>query len=95
MAKADIRKSETDTFYAQLGGCMDEVRGVFRMTLQEFSAAVGKDERQLKRQIEGKERPQLEAVFAIEKFRGPLLIAMARLATGVEVDTVIHVRRTA
>lgn len=47
------------------------------------------------RQIDGKERPQIEAVFAVEKFQGAMVIALARLAAGVEVDTVIHVRRSA
>lgn len=65
------------------------------MTLKEFAAALGKNESQVRRQIEGKERPQIEAVFAVEKFQGPLVIALARLASGTEVDTVIHVRRSA
>lgn len=95
MAKAALRKPEMEGFYAQLGGCIEDVRRTFGMTLQEFAAALGKDERQVKRQIEGKERPQLEVVFAIERFQGPLVIALARLASGVEIDTVIHVRRTA
>jgi len=94
-AKADIRLSEINPLYAQIGGCFDEVRCAFRLSLQEFAAALGKDERQVKRQIEGKERPQIEAVFAVDRFQGPLVIALARLAAGVEVDTVIHVRRTA
>lgn len=95
MAKAALRSTEKDEFYARLGGCIDEVRCVFRMTLQEFAAALGKDERQVKRQIEGQERPQIEAVFAVERFQGPMVIALARLASGTDVDTVIHVRRTA
>lgn len=95
MAKADLRKTENDQFYARLGQCIDEVRNVFGLTLKEFSAALGKNESQIRRQIEGKERPQIEAVFAVERFQGPLVIALARLARGVEVDTVIHVRRSA
>ena len=96
-AKAALKvlcKSESD-HYAQLGACLAEVQHVFGMTLKEFAAALDKNESQIRRQIEGKERPQIEVVFAIQKFQGPLVIALARLATGVEVDTVIHVRRTA
>lgn len=90
-----IRKADTDGYYESLGACIDEVRGVFRLTLKEFAGEIGKDERQLQRQIEGKERPQLEAVFAIERFRGPLVIALARLAADVDVVTEIRVRRSA
>lgn len=95
MAKADLRKTENEVFYARLGGCMAEVMHVFGLTLKEFAAQLGKNESQLRRQIEGKERPQIEAVFAVERFQGPMVIALARLASGVEVDTVIHIRRTA
>lgn len=95
MAKADIRKADTDAYYASLGGCIADVMRASGLTLKEFAAEVGKDERQVKRQMDGAERPQLEAVFAVERFRAPLVIALAKLATGVEVDTVIRVRRTA
>lgn len=93
MAKAGLRKSESP-YYAQLGACMREVQHAFKLTLQEFAAELGKNESQVRRQMDGRERPQLEVVFAVEKFQGPLVIALARLATGVDVDTVIHVRRT-
>jgi hypothetical protein len=92
-AKASIRKPEGDEFYARIGQCIDEVRNVFGLTLQEFAAVLGKDERQVKRQIEGKERPQIEAVFAVERFQGPLVIALARLAAGCEIDTVVHFKQ--
>lgn len=39
--------------------------------------------------MEGKERPQLEKVFAVERFRAALVIALAKLAAGVEVSTVV------
>jgi hypothetical protein len=95
MAKADLRKSEIDPYHAQLGGCLREVQHAFCLTLQEFALELGKNESQVRRQMEGRERPQIEAVFAVQRFQGPLVIALAKLATGVEIDTVIHVRRTA
>lgn len=90
-----VRKTETEAYYASLGACMREVQHAFGLTLKEFAAALGKDERQVERQMEGKERPQIEAVFAVEKFRGPLVIALARLAADVDVVTEIRVRRSA
>src|SRR5687767_1965757 len=77
MAKADLRKSENDPYYAQLGNCLREVQHAFGLTLQEFSAELGKNESQVRRQMEGKERPQIEAVFAVQRFQGPLVIALA------------------
>jgi hypothetical protein len=94
-AKPDLRKTDTEVYYAQLGACMREVQHAFCLTLQQFAAELGKNESQIRRQMDGLERPQIEVVFAVERFQGPLVIALARLSTGVEVDTVIHVRRTA
>lgn len=94
MAKTGLWKTEIDPHYAQLGNCIREVQHAFCLTLQEFSAELGKNESQVRRQMEGRERPQIEAVFAVPRFQGPLVIALARLANGVDVDTVIHVRRT-
>lgn len=94
-ALPDVRKAEIERLWVKWGGCIDEVRGVFRMTLQEFAAALEKDERQVARWIAGQERPQIETVLAKARFEGPMLIALARLSSGVEVDTVITVRRSA
>ena len=94
MAKAGLRNSE-NPYYAQLGSCLRDVQHAFGLTLQEFAVELGKNESQVRRQMDGTERPQIEAVFAVPRFQGPLVIALARLATGVEVDTVIHVRRSA
>jgi ribosome-binding protein aMBF1 (putative translation factor) len=94
-AKADLRKTGDEAFYARIGQCIDEVRNVFGLSIKEFAAVLGKNESQVRRWVEGSERPQIEAVFAVEKFQGAMVIALARLATGVDVDTVIHVRRSA
>ena len=91
----DVRKAEIEGLWGKWGGCIDEVRGVFRLTLKEFAAELGKDERQVARWIAGQERPQIEVVFAVERFQGVMLIALARSASDVEVNTVIHVRRSA
>lgn len=96
-AKAGLRsaeKSEIDPHYVKLGGCMADVMRFSGLSLEEFAYALKKDERQIARQLQGKERPQIEAVLAIDRFQGPMVIALARISAGVEVDTVIHVRRT-
>ena len=95
MAKAGLRLPDIDPHYAKLGACMDEVRRFLGLSLEEFAYALKKDERQVARQLQGKERPQIEAVLAVDRFQGPMVVALARIASGVDVDTVIHVRRTA
>jgi hypothetical protein len=43
--------------------------------------------------MEGKERPQLEAVLAVPELRHRLVIALARFAD-VEVETVVRITQT-
>lgn len=95
MAKASIRKTDTDALYQALGGAMREVMCALGLSLKEFACELAKDEAQVRRQMEGKDRPQLEAVFAVDRYRGPMVIALARLAAGVDVVTEIRVRRPA
>lgn len=88
-AKVAIPSRDTEAYYAALGACMDEVRRTFDLSLEGFAHELGTDRAQVGRQIKGQDRPQLEKVFAIEKFRAPLVIALAKLAAGVEVQTVV------
>ena len=95
MAKAGTRKADTDALYASLGAAVREVQHAYGLTLQEFAYELGKNERQVARWLDGSDRPQVEAVFAVDRFRAPLVIALARLSAGVEVVTEIRVRRIA
>jgi len=95
MAKADlqdIRKADIDWKLA-IGRAIERVMGT--LLLKEFADLIHRDERQVKRWIDGKERPQFDAIFAVDRFRGPLVIALAELAHDVEVETTITIRRTA
>lgn len=92
MAKADLRKTDID-WKAQIGKAIERVQGT--LTLKEFADAIGRDERQVARWITGAERPQFDAIFAVDRFQGPLVSALAELARGVEVETTITIRRTA
>ena len=100
MAKADLRKAETD-WRASIGHAIERTRTLCGLTLKEFTAALptinGKprDERQIARWIRGEERPQLDAIFAVEAFREPLVIALATLTDTIEIETVLHTRRRA
>ena len=94
MAKVGVLKAD-ESLYAALGACLAEVQRTFGLSLKEFSCELGKDERQIARQIDGTDRPQLEVVFAVERFRPALVIALARLAQGMEIDMVVTWRRSA
>lgn len=97
IAKGALRKAEhdePDPERVKLGACMRKVQHDFVLTLKEFARELGKDERQIERQMEGKERPQIELLLSHPKFQGPMLIALANSTPGVEVDTVIHIRRS-
>lgn len=93
MAKADLRKTEKP--HAAMAQIVADVYDASRMNLDEFAGALGKDPRQVKRWMEADERPQVEAIYAIEDFRPLLLEAMARRTKGIRVSTEIRIERTA
>jgi len=75
-----------------VGRAIDRVKG--QLSLKEFAALVQREERQVGRWLTGDERPQFDALFAVETLRRPLVIALAELAGEVvELETVIRVRR--
>ena len=90
-----VRKAEMAQVWSKWGTAIEYVQCEFRLTLKEFAAELKKDERQVQRWIEAKERPQIETVMAVPRFEPVMLIALAQRTDGVQVDTVIHVRRTA
>lgn len=87
--------SEKDQLWAELGKCMVFVCYDLGLSLKEFAARLKRDDSQVKRQMEGKERPQIEAVFAVPEFRQALVIALARITPGMDVTTEIRAKRSA
>lgn len=100
-AKADLRKAEKVDYRARIakeviepllaGLALKEVSAlIFRATGREI------DERQIARWKTGEERPQFDALIAVEQFRHPLLLLWAQFIGGaVEVTTHIVVKRIA
>ncbi len=96
MAKADLRNAETEQWRERLGSAIQRVMHLRGWSLKEFAAAVERDERQCSRWIDGRERPQFDAVFAVESLRQLLIIALAEIAgAGVEMETTVRIRRSA
>ena len=94
-AKASLRKTEKDALWGELGKCLVFVCYDAELSIKEFAARLGKDAGQVQRQMEGKERPQIEAVFAVPEFRAPLIVALSRITPQIEVSTELRIRRTA
>jgi hypothetical protein len=87
MAKADLRKAET---WRVLGHAIESVRLMHGLLLKEFADQLGvKDDRQVAAWIAGRERPQIETVFAAPMFRASLVIALAKQVDGLTTETVI------
>ena len=94
MAKADLPKPERR--HVLMAAVMTAVREASKLNLDQFSQRCGKDPRQIDRMEKGEERPQIEAVFAVEAFQPLVLEAMAAvIGHRVEVETTIHIRRSA
>ena len=95
MVKADLPKAEIADWRAEIGRCVERARVLSGLTLKEFAGVVGRDVRQVGRWMNGEERAQLDAIFAVKELRGPLVIALAELSQVVDVETVIRIRRSA
>lgn len=96
MAKADLRKADTDEWKPLIGGALQRAVSLCGWSLKEFAAAVGRDPRQCARWLDGSERPQLDVIFAVEKLRSSVIVALAELGGGeVVIETNIRIRRVA
>ena len=94
-AKADLkslRKTQKRTQWQKDGAAIDEVRHVFRLSIKEFAGALERSEAQVRAWIEGRERPQVEAVREVQRFEPAMIVALARMTNGIDVDTVLHIR---
>ena len=94
MAKASVRKS--DNPHAEMGAVVKAVRKASGLNLDEFAVEIKKDPRQVKRWEAAEDRPQIEAVYAVDAFKPLVLEAMARQnGQQVTVETVIRIKRIA
>jgi len=100
MAKADLKNVDV-CLRAGIGRCIERARKSLGWSQKELKAAIEqataapRDIAQLSRWEAGKERPQLDVLFAVVELRGPLVIELARLSDAVDVFTTIMIRRLA
>lgn len=93
MAKANLKELEIE-WREQIGRAIQRAFALAGWTQKEGAAKVGRDTGQVGRWINGTERPQLDALFAVEELRPALIQALAELAR-YEVVTRIELRRFA
>lgn len=80
MASSVLRKADSDDAMKEIGECVDFARRQAGWALKELAGALGRDERQVQRWMDGKENTNIAAVFAVETLRQPFVIALARLS---------------
>jgi len=98
MAKADLRKPEIGDLRKEIGSAIVRARDLLGWSQDRLAQEVKRDARQVARWERGDERDrvQMDTLWAVEELRGPLVVALAELASGaVEVETVMRFRRIA
>lgn len=94
MAKA-LNKVETP-WREQVGQAIQRAFALAGVTQKEAAGLLDRDQAQVARWISGAERPQVDAIFAVDRLRSSLVLALSELAgPDVEIETTIHIRRTA
>lgn len=92
MAKVDLKPREDDA-KAQIGRVVANALAMLGWSQKEAAARMDRDPAQVARWIAGTERPQLDALWALEELRWPLVQCLARLDAANEV--VVEIRRRA
>lgn len=93
--RAHLRKAEIVTeAEAKVGAAVERARTLRGWTLEELAGHARRNARQIAKWIKGQERTQFDVLFAIDdaRWKNALVIALAELGSGVEIDTVIRVR---
>ena len=94
-AKAHLKNLERP-WREEIGRAIQRCFSLAGLTQDQAAREMNRDPGQIGRWVSGAERPLLDAMFAVKRLRGPLIIALAELGGGhVEVRTQIILRRIA
>lgn len=96
MAKARMDKADPEQSADRrlIGQALNRARELRGWNLNQFADAVQRDPRQVARWFSGTERAPMDAIFAVESLRQPVIVAFSEIAgAGVEVITEIRVRK--
>lgn len=92
MLKADLRKADINAWGVEIGRAVTRVRLLAGLSLKEFAVAIDRDERQVARWESGKEHAQLAAIFCVAAFTSLMVLALAEIANGVEIETTLRIK---
>lgn len=92
MAKADVRAPDMDWLQA-IGRAIQEAVNENQWSNKEAAAKVGVDDAEFGKWLSGGRRPQFDRLFNVPELRCPLVLALAVLVDGVELETTIRIRR--
>lgn len=92
MAKADLTNREV--WRTRVGRAVQRAFSLAGLTQQQAADLIQRDRAQVARWASGGERPQLDALFAVETLRQPLIQAFSELA-GADVEITVRLRRPA
>ena len=73
MAKAALRKADTSEWREKVGRAIQRAASLVGWSLKELAGAIERDPRQVARWLAGTERPQFDALFAVDVLRWPLV----------------------
>ncbi len=92
MAKAPLNPIETGR--VQIGRAVQRMCALAGVSQKEAAALLERDPAQVARWISGAERAQVDALFAVARFRQPFIVALSELAGGdVEIETIVRLRK--
>lgn len=90
MVRIDVRKADAGWWREEMGRVVQRVKGA--LSLKEFADLVARDEREVSKWLDASRRPQLDAIFAVERFRLAFVLALAELA-GAEIEHHIRIKK--
>lgn len=88
------RQAKVDFNKVAVGRIVARCFGLAGLSQKEAAATVDVDQAQISRWLSGAERPQLDALWAVESLREPLIIALCE-AAGIGIETVVRIVRRA
>lgn len=94
MAKAVLNSVEDRDFREEIGRAIERAVSLAGLTKKEAAGLIGREFAQFSRWMAGTERPQFDALFAVEQLREPLCIALAQMS-GASVHMHVEFRRLA
>lgn len=90
MLKADVTDRDDLEFRAEIAKCLDFARRYVGWSVEELADKLQKRDRaQVSRWLSGKDRLQLDSVFAVRELQWPFIVALSRLAK-CEIETNIR-----